>query len=45
MDTFVLTSCKVPGVVPVWNDGGVAKSYLRMAADEGYLIFGKVTSR
>ena len=37
MDTFVLTSCKVPGVVLVWNDGGVAKSYLfiRMAADEG----------
>ena len=35
MDTFVLTSCKVPGVIPVWNDGEVAKSYLRMAADEG----------
>ena len=44
MDTFVLTSCKVPGVVPVWNDGGVAKSYLRMTADEGWLVFGKVTS-
>jgi hypothetical protein len=35
MDTFVLTSCKVPGVVPVWDDGGVATSYLRMTADEG----------
>ena len=44
MDTFLWTSCKLPGVVPVWNDGGVATSYLRMAADEGWLVFGKVTS-
>ena len=31
--------------MPVWNDGGVAKSYLRVAVDEGWLVFGKVTSR
>jgi hypothetical protein len=44
MDAFVLTSCKVPGVVPVWNDGEVANSYSRAAADEGWLVFGKETS-